>query len=49
MRFHWLHVRLAAIGAEEMRELVEGAWAFCVPKYVVEEYAASQSKPAARR
>ncbi|HEX4525993.1 MAG TPA: hypothetical protein VH108_04560 [Gaiellaceae bacterium] len=49
MRFHWLHVRLAAIDAEEMRELVEGAWAFCVPKYVAEEYAAAQSESAARR
>jgi hypothetical protein len=25
-----------------MRELVEDAWAFCVPKRVAEEYAASQ-------
>jgi hypothetical protein len=35
-------VRLAAIGADEMRELVEDAWAFTVPKSVVEEYAASR-------
>jgi len=40
MRYHWVHVRLAAIDAEEMRELVEDAWAFCVPKRVAEEYAA---------
>ena len=32
MRYHWAHVRLAAIDADEMRELVEDAWAFCVPK-----------------
>jgi hypothetical protein len=38
MRYHWVHVRLDAIDAEEMRELVEGAWAMCVPKSVVEEY-----------
>jgi hypothetical protein len=25
-----------------MRELVEDAWAFCVPKTVAEEYAAAQ-------
>jgi hypothetical protein len=25
-----------------MRELVEDAWAFCVPKSVAEEYAASK-------
>ena len=38
MRFHWVHVSLAAIDAEEMRALVEDAWAFCVPKRVAEEY-----------
>jgi hypothetical protein len=42
LRYHWAHVRLAAIGEEEMRELVEDAWAFCVPKRVAEEYAAAQ-------
>ena len=41
MRYHWVHVRLAALDAEEMRELVEDAWAFCAPKRVVAEYAAS--------
>jgi hypothetical protein len=42
LRYHWVHVRLAAIDAHEMRELVEDAWAFCVPKRVAEEYAGSQ-------
>jgi len=42
LRYHWVHVRLAAIDADEMRDLVEDAWAFCVPKRVAEEYAASQ-------
>ena len=42
MRFNWIHVRMAAIDAEEMRDLVEDAWARCVPKYVAEEYAAAQ-------
>jgi len=42
MRYHWAHVRLRAIDADEMRELVEDAWAFCVPKRAVEEYAASR-------
>ncbi len=41
MRYHWVHVDLAAIDEDEMRELVEDAWAFCVPKRVAEEYAAS--------
>jgi hypothetical protein len=39
MRYHWAHVRLAALEPEEMRELVEDAWAFCAPRRVVEEYA----------
>ena len=42
LRYHWVHVRLAAIDTAEMRDLVEDAWAFCVPKRVAEEYAASQ-------
>jgi hypothetical protein len=42
MRYNWVHVRLAAIDEAEMRELVEDAWAFCVPKSVAEEYAAAQ-------
>ena len=43
MRYHWVHVRLAAIDADELRELVEDAWAFTVPKHVAEEYAAARS------
>ena len=42
MRFNWVEVRLAAIDADEMRDLVEGAWAMCVPKRVAAEYADSQ-------
>ncbi|MFL5945408.1 MAG: MmcQ/YjbR family DNA-binding protein [Gaiellaceae bacterium] len=42
MRFHWVHVRLDAIDAEEMRDLVENAWALCAPKFLVEEYASAQ-------
>ena len=41
LRYHWVHVSLAAIDLDEMRELVEDAWAFTVPKRVVEEYLAS--------
>ena len=40
LRYHWVHVRLAAIDADEMRDLVEDAWARAVPKFVAEEYAA---------
>lgn len=42
MRYHWVHVDLAAIDADEMRTLVEDAWAFCVPKRVSEEYRLSR-------
>jgi hypothetical protein len=43
MRYHWVHVRLASLDADEMRELVEEAWAFTVPRHVAEEYAASRA------
>jgi hypothetical protein len=42
MRYHWVHVKLAAIDDDEMRDLVENAWALCVPKRVAEEYASAQ-------
>ena len=38
MRYHWAHVRLAAIDSDEMRELVEDAWAFCAPQRLADEY-----------
>ena len=41
MRYHWVHVDLGAIDADEMRELVEDAWAFTVPNRVADEYAAA--------
>jgi hypothetical protein len=42
MRYHWVHASLDEIDAEEMRELVEDAWAFTVPKRVADEYAELQ-------
>jgi hypothetical protein len=42
MRFNWIHVDLGAIGAAEMRDLVEEAWSRCVPRFVAEEYGAAQ-------
>ena len=39
MRFHWIHVSLAAIDADEMRDLVEEAWSMVVPKFLAEQYA----------
>ena len=40
LRYQWVVVRLAAIDADEMRELVIDAWAMCVPKGVAAAYAA---------
>jgi len=42
LRYHWVHVGLDAIDEDEMRDLVEDAWAFVVPKHVAEEYAATR-------
>jgi hypothetical protein len=42
LRYNWVHVRLAAVESDEMRELVEGAWALCVPKRVAADYAHSR-------
>ena len=42
MRYSWVHARLAALDRDEMRDLVENAWALCVPKYVAAEYVASR-------
>jgi hypothetical protein len=39
LRYNWAVVRLAAIEAEEMRELVIDAWAMVVPKRVAAAYA----------
>ena len=39
LRFNWAVVRLAAIEADEMRELVIDAWSMVVPKRVAAEYA----------
>ena len=41
MRYHWVHVDLTVVDADEMCDLVEDAWAFTVPKSVAEEYAAA--------
>ena len=42
LRFHWAHGRLAAIAGDEMRDLVEGAWAMVVPKRLAAAYAAAR-------
>ena len=42
LRFNWIHVNLEALDAEEMHDLVEGAWSRCVPQYVAREYAVAK-------
>ena len=42
MRYSWVHARLDKIDSDEMRDLVENAWALCVPKRLVDEYATAQ-------
>jgi hypothetical protein len=34
MRFHWVHAKMAALDATEMRELVIDAWRMVVPRKV---------------
>ena len=38
MRYSWVHARLDKLDPDEMRDLVENAWALCVPQRVVDEY-----------
>ena len=42
LRYNWAVVRLAALDAEELRELVVDAWSMVVPKGVAAEYAAAR-------
>jgi hypothetical protein len=44
MRYQWIHVDLAAIDVDEMEDLVENAWAMCVPKSVADEYLAAGAR-----
>jgi hypothetical protein len=36
LRFNWIEVRLAALDHEQMVDLVEDAWALCVPRFLVD-------------
>src|SRR5437588_5892451 len=38
LRYNWVHVRLHALDASEMRELVLDAWQMVVPKSVATAY-----------
>ncbi len=43
-RFQWVRVRLAAIDATEMTELVTDAWRMCAPKRIVAAHDRSRSR-----
>jgi hypothetical protein len=45
LRYHWLSVRMDAIGEQEMRELVLDAWRMCVPKRMAAAYEAENPLP----
>lgn len=38
MRHNWVHLRLAAVDEDEVRELVVDAWRIVVPKTVAAAY-----------
>jgi hypothetical protein len=42
MRYQWIHVDLSGIEVDEMEELVENAWAMCVPQSVASEFLAAR-------
>jgi len=44
LRYHWVHVLLAAIDAVELRELVEDAWVDRAPKTVAKAWLAEQGR-----
>jgi hypothetical protein len=44
-RFHWVHAQMAALGTQEMRELIIDAWRMVVPKKVAAAYLAGPGDP----
>lgn len=44
-RYHWIHVDMAAIDKDELRELITDAWRMCAPKTVVKEYDSRLASP----
>jgi hypothetical protein len=46
LRYNWLLVRLDAIDAEEMRDLVLDAWSMVVPRRVIDDYLAGRGSGA---
>jgi hypothetical protein len=38
LRYHWVHLRLAAVDVDELRELIVDGWRMVVPKGVARAY-----------
>jgi hypothetical protein len=41
MRYHWVHLRLAAVDVDELHELIVDGWRMVVPKKVARAYEGS--------
>ena len=41
-RYHWVRARLAALGEDELRELLIDAWCMVMPKTIAARYLESQ-------
>ena len=44
LRYHWVHVRLAVLDHDELRELVTDAWRMVVPKRVAAAHDADEGR-----
>jgi hypothetical protein len=44
MRYHWVHLRLAAVDVDELRELITDGWRMVVPKTVAAAYDAADAR-----
>ena len=42
-RYHWVQARMAALDAEQLRELVVDAWRIAAPKRLVADYTADRT------
>jgi hypothetical protein len=42
LRYNWVHVKLATIDADEMRDLVLNAWRMVVPKRVAADFESTE-------
>lgn len=45
LRYHWVHVRMAALDRDELHELIVDAWRMVVPKSVARSYQDPRLEP----